>query len=288
MMNSKRIICWNVNGIRAWSKKGCLEWIIEQNPDIFCFQETKAHPDQLDTSLLNIDGYTSYFDHSKLKKGYSGVAVYSKEKPTRVDSDLLVENSEGKKEIDQEGRFIALYFENYEKAPNKKLNAADRQSIQGKKGYVFINCYFPNGGGESHRLEYKLRFYKAFHEYIKNSRKEGYNVIFCGDLNVAHTEIDIARPKENQNHVGFLPVERKWVDGLIADGFIDTFRFLNPEVKERYSWWDVKSGARNRNIGWRIDYFFVDNSLRENILDAKIHSDIYGSDHCPIFLNIKI
>ncbi len=262
----KKIICWNVNGIRAWSKKGCLDWIIEQKPDIFCFQETKAHPDQLDASLLNVEGYTSYFDHSKLKKGYSGVAVYTKEKPIRIDCDLYVESANGKNEIDQEGRFIALYY----------------------KDFVFINCYFPNGGGESHRLDYKLRFYKAFHEYLKKAQKQGLNVVFCGDLNVAHTEIDIARPKENQNHVGFLPIERSWLDGVVADGYIDTFRFLNPDTKNVYSWWDVKSGARNRNIGWRIDYFFVDSNLRDCIVDAKIHGDIFGSDHCPISLLLKI
>lgn len=264
----KKIICWNVNGIRAWSKKGCLDWVLLQNPDIFCFQETKAHPDQLDTSLLNIDGYTSYFDHSKLKKGYSGVAVYTKEKPEKVDVDLLVETADGKgtREIDQEGRFIALYF----------------------KGFVFINCYFPNGGGDVSRLEYKLRFYKAFQEYVSKLSNEGKKVIFCGDLNVAHTEIDIARPKENSNHVGFLPVERDWLSGVINSGFIDTFRHKNPEARDVYSWWDVKSGARNRNIGWRIDYFLVNKIQEKNIVSAQIHSDIYGSDHCPISLEINL
>lgn len=264
----KKIICWNVNGIRAWSKKGCLEWVLSENPDIFCFQETKAHPDQLDASLLNIDGYTSYFDHSKLKKGYSGVAVYTKEKPEKVDSNLFVQESETSKakQIDQEGRFIALYF----------------------KKFVFVNCYFPNGGGDISRLEYKLRFYKAFQEYVIKLKNEGKKVVFCGDLNVAHTEIDIARPKENSNHVGFLPVERDWLTGVINAGFIDTFRFKNPDARDVYSWWDVKSGARNRNIGWRIDYFLVDESQEKSILNTKIHSDIYGSDHCPISLEIDL
>lgn len=279
----KKIISWNVNGIRAWSKKGCLDWVLLQNPDIFCFQETKAHPDQLDSSLLNIDDYTSYFDHSKLKKGYSGVAVYTKEKPIKIDCNLYVEipdetvneTPSPKKpsnkatnvvEIDQEGRFIALYF----------------------KDFVFINCYFPNGGGDVGRLAYKLRFYKAFQKYVTNLRDEGKKVIFCGDLNVAHTEIDIARPKENANHVGFLPIERDWLTGVINDGFIDTFRFLNPDARNVYSWWDVKSGARNRNIGWRIDYFLVNETEKKNIISAKIHSDVYGSDHCPISLEINL
>lgn len=261
-MKEKKIICWNVNGIRAWSKKGCMDWVLSQNPDIFCFQETKAHPDQLDDSLLNIEGYMSYFDHSKLKKGYSGVAVYTKEKPIRVDTDLYIEDES----LDQEGRFIALYF----------------------KDFLFIDCYFPNGGGEPHRLEYKLKFYKAFHKYIEKARKSGLKIVFCGDLNVAHTEIDIARPKENQNHVGFLPIERAWLDDVIANGYVDTFRFMKPDARDAYSWWDVKSGARNRNIGWRIDYFLVDESQKKNIVDAQIHSDIFGSDHCPVSLAIKI
>lgn len=275
-MKEKKIICWNVNGIRAWSKKGCMDWVLSQNPDIFCFQETKAHPEQLDTSLLNIEGYTSYFDHSKIKKGYSGVAVYAKEKPIRVDTDLYIENNTkndngeknelGGKVLDQEGRFIALYF----------------------KDFLFIDCYFPNGGGEPHRLKYKLKFYKAFHKYVEKARKSGLKIVFCGDLNVAHAEIDIARPKENQNHVGFLPIERAWLDGVIASGYIDTFRFMKPDARDAYSWWDVKSGARNRNIGWRIDYFLVDESQKKNIIDAQIHADIFGSDHCPISLVIKI
>ncbi len=266
-MKEKKIICWNVNGIRAWSKKGCMDWVLSQNPDIFCFQETKAHPEQLDASLLNIEGYTSYFDHSKLKKGYSGVAVYTKEKPIRVDTDLYIEDKElGGKVLDQEGRFIALYF----------------------KDFLFIDCYFPNGGGEPHRLEYKLNFYKAFHKYIEKVRKSGLKIVFCGDLNVAHTEIDIARPKENQNHVGFLPIERAWLDSVIDSGYIDAFRFINPDARDAYSWWDMKSGARNRNIGWRIDYFLVDEGQKKNIIDAQIHADIFGSDHCPISLVIKI
>lgn len=258
----KKIICWNVNGIRAWSKKGCLDWVLNEKPDFFCFQETKAHPDQLDGSLLNIEGYTSYFEHSKTKKGYSGVAVYSKEVPLKVDCELYLD----KNTVDQEGRFIALYF----------------------KDFILINCYFPNGGGEPHRLEYKLRFYKAFQAYLKKASKNGIKIIFCGDLNVAHTEIDIARPKENQNHVGFLPIEREWLDSVVVDGYVDTYRFKNPNTLDVYSWWDVKSGARNRNVGWRIDYIFVDNSQKANISEAQIHSDIYGSDHCPISLTIKI
>ena len=256
-----KILCWNVNGIRAWSKKGCLEWVLTEKPDIFCFQETKAHPEQLEESLRNIPGYFAYFDHSKVKKGYSGVVVYTKEKPKKVDTDLYVNGS-----IDQEGSFLVLYFSNF----------------------VLINCYFPNGGGEPHRLEYKLNFYKAFEKYILVLKNSGLKVIFCGDINVAHTEIDIARPKENSNHVGFLPVERDWLSGLLDKGFIDSFRYFNPGLLNQYTWWDVKSGARNRNIGWRIDYVIVDESLKKNIVETKIYSEIYGSDHCPISITVKI
>ncbi len=262
MKENLNLICWNVNGIRAWSKKGAFEWVLSQNPDFFCIQETKAHPDQLDEELLSPSGYTSYFDHSKLKKGYSGVAVYTKREPLKVDTDLYVLDKEVP---DQEGRFIALYF----------------------KDYVLINCYFPNGGGLPVRLEYKLSFYKAFLNYVNTLKKKGSNVIICGDFNVAHNEIDIARPKENQNHVGFLPIERKWFDDLEKDGFVDTYRCLHPD-KVEYSWWDVKTRSRDRNIGWRIDYFVVCDDLEKNIKDALIHTDIFGSDHCPISLKISL
>jgi exodeoxyribonuclease III len=258
-----KFICWNVNGIRAWSKKGCMEWVLAQKPDFFCIQETKAHPDQLTADLLNPPGYMSYFEHSKLKKGYSGVAVYTKVKPEKVEFDLFLK---GEKAPDHEGRFVALHY----------------------KEFVLINCYFPNGGGAPERLEYKLKFYDAFLEYVLKLEKQGLNVIFCGDVNVAHTEIDIARPKENANHVGFLPVERAWVDKVISKDFTDTFRYLNPDARNAYSWWDMKSAARDRNIGWRIDYFFVDKKLISKVKKAEIHSDIYGSDHCPISIEMSL
>jgi len=252
-----------VNGIRAWTKKGCFDWFLQQDPDFFCIQETKAHPDQLAPEILAPKGYHSYFDHSKEKKGYSGVAIYSKEKPEKIEDEIMLD---GKKVADHEGRFIAAHY----------------------KDFVLINCYFPNGGGEPHRLEYKLKFYDAFLKYIKALKKKGKNVIFCGDVNVAHTEIDIARPKENSEHVGFLPIERAWVDKVIDADFVDTFRAKHIDEKNRYSWWDMKSAARDRNIGWRIDYFFVDKELSKKVLKADILSDVYGSDHCPIILEVSI
>lgn len=255
-----KIICWNVNGIRAWSKKGSFEWMLEQNPDIFCLQETKAHPDQLAADILSPKGYTSYFDHARTRKGYSGVAVYTKVPPNKVEYAL------GVPELDQEGRFLALYFDNF----------------------VLINCYFPNGGGEPERLTYKLAYYEAFLKFIEKCRKKGLSIVFCGDVNVAHTEIDIARPKENKDRVGFLPIERAWVDKVISKGYIDVFRQLNPNKIQAYTWWDMKSFARDRNIGWRIDYFFVSPELMTKVKEMKIHSEVYGSDHCPIELSIDI
>lgn len=255
-----KIICWNVNGIRAWAKKGSFDWFLSKNPDIFCIQETKAHPEQLTQDILSPKGYTSYFDHARTKKGYSGVAVYTKIKPNKIDYAL------GIKELDQEGRFLALYFDTF----------------------VLINCYFPNGGGDSSRLEYKLAYYEAFLKYIEKRRKEGLEIVFCGDLNVAHTEIDIARPKENKNHVGFLPEERAWFDRVLSKGYIDVFRKLNPDTLQAYTWWDMKTFARDRNIGWRIDYFVISEKLMSKVKGIKIYNDVFGSDHCPIELKIDL
>lgn len=268
-----KILCWNVNGIRAWSKKGCFDWVLRQDLDIFCFQETKAHPDQLTEDIVKPAGYTSYFDHSRTRKGYSGVAVYVKDSiknsSGEVDKNMKVVKVDyalGVPELDQEGRFLAVFF----------------------KKFVFIDCYFPNGGGGPERLTYKLKYYDAFLKYINKQKKKGLEVIFCGDLNVAHREIDIARPRENSNQTGFLPIERAWVDKLLENDYVDTFRKLYPEKKEAYSWWDMKSHARERNIGWRIDYFFVSKNIEEKIKKAKILSEIFGSDHCPIYLDIDL
>jgi exodeoxyribonuclease III len=255
-----KIISWNVNGIRAWSKKGGLEWFLKESPDFFCLQETKAEAEQLDPALRLPDGYTSYFDHSKGRKGYSGVAIYTKHAPDKVEYEV------GVKELDQEGRLLSLYF----------------------KDFVLITCYFPNGGGGPIRLKYKLDFYKAFLKYINKLRKEGKHVIFCGDVNTAHHEVDLARPKENETHTGFLPIERAWLDEITKAGYVDTFRHFYPEVKNAYTWWDMKTFARERNVGWRIDYFFVSPDLVDNLVSTKIHADITGSDHCPLELSIEV
>lgn len=261
-----RIISWNVNGLRANVKKGGFDWFLNESPDIYCLQETKVHPDQLEVGIINPEGYHSYFDHSKLRKGYSGVAVYSKLEPKNVKYGL------GKPEFDQEGRLLALLYENPIKGINK---------------LALINNYIPNGGGGPERLEFKLKYYDQFLKYMNFLRKNGYEVIFCGDINTAHTEIDLARPKENENNTGFLPIERKWLDRFIEAGYIDTFRHFNPNKTEAYTWWDMKTFARDRNVGWRLDYFFVSKNLIERVRKARILDHIMGSDHCPVDIVIE-
>jgi exodeoxyribonuclease-3 len=253
-----KLLSWNVNGLRASFKKGAFNSIFEVDPDIFCLQETKAHPEQLPEEVRNPAGYHAYFDHSKMRKGYSGVAIFSKEKPEKVEYSL------GKADLDKEGRMIIAYF----------------------KDFVLLNGYFPNGGEEPARLKYKLEFYNQFLIFIEKLRKSGKKVIFCGDVNTAHNEIDLARPKENSQHTGFLRIERDWLDKVVAKGYVDTFRHLHPtEVK--YSWWDMKTFARDRNVGWRLDYFFISPDLLPRLKSAKILDNMMGSDHCPVMLELK-
>lgn len=253
-----RLISWNVNGLRAIVKKDKWNQLFELDPDIICLQETKAHPEQLPPEIQNPQGYHGYFDHSKMRKGYSGVAIFSKIKPERVEYSL------GKPELDKEGRMIIAYF----------------------KDFVLLNGYFPNGGEDPARLKYKLEFYDQFLKFIEKLRKSGKKIVFCGDVNTAHNEIDLARPKENSDHTGFLRIERDWLDKVVAKGYIDTFRHLYPE-KVKYSWWDMKTFARERNVGWRIDYFFVSADLKDKIKKAEILNDVFGSDHCPVVLELK-
>lgn len=253
-----KIISWNVNGLRANVKKGGFDWLLAQKADIFCLQEIKAEADQLPPEVRAPEGYHAFYESSKTRKGYSGVAIYSKIKPNKV------EYSVGNKDLDQEGRMISAFYDDF----------------------VLINCYFPNGGGGPERLAYKLKFYDAFLTYINSLVEEGHEVVFCGDINTAHTEIDLARPKENVENTGFLPIERAWIDKVIENGYFDVFRSLFPDKKDSYTYWDMKTFARERNVGWRIDYFFVTESILEQITQVTIHSDVLGSDHCP--LSIKL
>ncbi len=254
-----KIISWNTNGLRATLRDDLFfPLFAKYRPDILCLQETKCEPSQLPEEVVNMKGYHSFFASSQTKKGYSGVAIYTKEKPLKVDYGM------GIARFDEQGRTIIAYYEDF----------------------ILINCYFPNGGGGPEKLQYKLDFYDAFLKFadILGKKKP---VLFCGDVNVAHEEIDLARPKENKTHVGFLPEERAWMDEVIAHGYTDIFRHYYPTLVDAYTYWDQYTHARDRNVGWRIDYFFVASKLMSRIIGTKILADWYGSDHCPILLEMK-
>ena len=244
---------WNVNGIRAIEKKGFLDWLKKEDPYFLGVQETKARPEQLFPELKDPAGYFSYWNSAK-KKGYSGVGSFCKEE------GQIISYSIGKDEFDNEGRVIVSEFEHF----------------------IVLNVYFPNGRSRSERLNYKLEFYKTFLNFmgcLKKNRKKP--LILCGDLNTAHKEMDLSRPKENESVSGFLPVERSWIDDLLLWGMIDSFRFFNNEPGH-YTWWDYKTRARERNVGWRLDYFFIDKDLLTNLKKAFILKNVFGSDHCPV------
>lgn len=254
-----KIISWNTNGLRATAKQGFFAPLFKkENPDILCLQETKAEPEQLPKEVRNVSGYFSYFSYPKIKKGYSGVAIYCKEKPKEIFYGI------GVKKFDTEGRILGVKYKNF----------------------TLINGYFPNGGQGPDRLKYKLDFYETFLKFILRLRKNGEQVIFCGDINTAHEAIDLARPKENEENTGFLPIERAWIDKVVKNKFIDVWRHFNPNKKGIYTYWDIKTRARDRNIGWRIDYFFADAKILSKIKRAGMLSDYFGSDHCPIWLEI--
>ncbi len=257
-MNEYKILSWNVNGIRAAEKKGFIEWIGSIKPDVLAVQETKANPDQLSIKLKEPEGYSTYWNYAQ-RLGYSGVAVYTREKPLNVGLGFR------KKIFDNEGRSITLEYPRF----------------------FLVNTYFPNGNSSQERLDYKLDFYRAFFEYIKTLQKKEKMIICCGDFNTAHTEIDLARPKENSTVSGFLPEERALLDAFIGMGFCDTFRHFNKEAGH-YSWWDYKTRARERNVGWRLDYFFADRKCMKYISKAFIMKEVYGSDHCPVGIRIKL
>jgi exodeoxyribonuclease-3 len=253
-----KIVSWNVNGLRSLAKDNYWEEFLRgTKPDIFCLQETKAAPEQVPDELREVAGFSSFFSSSKMKKGYSGVALYSKIEPLSVIYGM------GIKEFDQEGRLIGAEYEDF----------------------WLLNVYFPNGGMSPERLDYKMRFYDAFLAFIEKLRKEK-PIIFCGDINTAHEEIDLARPKENEETTGFLPQERAWIDEVISAGYVDIYRHFNPHRTGAYTWWDMKFHARDRNAGWRFDYFFVAQEFMKRIKKAEIHTEIYGSDHCPISITL--
>lgn len=258
MSKNIKILSWNVNGIRAVLKKDFLKWLDKEKPDILCLQETKAHRDQLGPEVTDHKKYHSFWHSATSKKGYSGVVTFTKEEP------LFIEVGFGTEKFDCEGRVVMTEF----------------------KEFVLFNVYFPNGKQNSDRLNYKLEFYEAFLESINHFKRRGKRVIFCGDVNTAHKEIDLARPQSNEDISGFLPIERKWIDRVVEHGYLDSLREFHKEPN-LYTWWDMKSGARERNVGWRIDYFFVQKELRKNLKDAFILKDVTGSDHCPIGIDLQ-
>ena len=249
---------WNVNGIRAAQKKGFLEWLKQAGPDVLAVQETKAHPDQLDEQLRQPAGYHTYWAYAE-KKGYSGVALFSKEEPLEVTIGL------GVPKYDREGRTIVAHYGDY----------------------TLIAAYFPNGSRDHSRVPFKMAYKRDFLAYCQALRAAGRQVIFCGDINTAHKEIDLARPKQNQKTTGFLPEERAWIDEVVKAGYVDTFRQLHPNEEGAYSWWSYIGGARGRNVGWRLDYFFITPELLPRVRSAAIHPEVLGSDHCPVSLALE-
>ena len=246
-----------MNGIRAAYKKGILNWFSKEQPDILCVQETKAMKEQLPDDLINVNGYNSFFSSAE-KKGYSGTATYTNVQPAKVANGI------GIKKFDSEGRFLVTEFDEF----------------------VLYNIYFPNGKARQERLQYKMDFYEAFLKHLKKLLKQGKRIVICGDVNTAHKEIDLARPKPNEKVSGFLPQERAWIDKLLEAGFIDTLRLYN-QKPEQYTWWDMMTRARDRNVGWRIDYFFISDNLKDNLKNAFILPDVMGSDHCPVGIELK-
>jgi exodeoxyribonuclease-3 len=257
-MKKIKMYSWNVNGLRAVYKKGFLDWFTKERPYILCIQETKAAQEQLPSDLKNIQGYHTYY-RSAERKGYSGVALFTKAEPATISAGF------GINRFDSEGR----------------IQMADYKS------FVLFNIYFPNGKASMERLRFKMEFYDAFLYFADKLKRKGKRLVICGDVNTAHKEIDLARPKENEKISGFLPQERAWIDKLVNHGYVDTFRMFNHKPGQ-YTWWDLKTKARERNVGWRIDYFFVSDNFRKNVKRSYILPEVMGSDHCPIGIDITV
>jgi exodeoxyribonuclease-3 len=255
-----RLYSWNVNGIRAVAAKPeFFSWIQKSKSALIALQETKAEPSQLSPDLLNPDGYLSYWSSSKKRRGYSGVVLYSQNEPLSLAYEL----------------------------PDEKWALEGRLILAEYPKFYFFNVYFPNGQKDEERLNYKLGYYDAFLDYAQKLREKK-PIVVCGDFNTAHRPIDLARPKENEKTSGFLPVERAWLDKFLSKGYVDAFRQKNGDVKDAYTWWSFRAGARRNNVGWRIDYFFVSSELTSKIKDAWIEPYVVGSDHCPVGLELSL
>ena len=253
-----KLISWNVNGIRAIARKGFFDFIKDERPDILCIQETKAQEGQLGFDLKHVEEYKVSF-HSAKRKGYSGVATYSSKTASSIETSF------GSKEFDDEGRVL----------------------IHKYKEFSLYNIYFPNGKASKARLDYKMKFYEAFLKHVELKIQKGEKIIICGDVNTAHHPIDLARPKQNEKTSGFLPTERAWIDDFLKAGFVDSFRALHPKTT-KYSWWSMRTRARDRNVGWRIDYFYISKNLKSRLKKADILTDVIGSDHAPLLLEINL
>ncbi|RBQ28000.1 exodeoxyribonuclease III [Aliarcobacter vitoriensis] len=262
MAKRYKFISWNVNGIRAVDKKEALKWVDEANIDLLGVQETKSQKSQIPKSIFNKEFSFTTASESKIK-GRSGTALF-------CDITITFECTCPTVDILDEGRINEVHFS------------------LGEKNIAFFNVYFPNGQSSQERLDYKMVFYDKFLEHCENLKKDGKSIIVCGDVNTAHTEIDIARPKANENTSGFLQIERDWITKFLDFGYIDTFRLINGDIKDKYSWWSYRANARANNVGWRIDYFYVSEDLKDFVKDAYILDSIEGSDHCPIGLEIEI
>ena len=253
-----KIISYNLNGIRAATTKGFINWLEEESPDVICIQETKAQIDQMPTFELNSIGYDCYY-FSAQKKGYSGVAILTKTKPDQVTYGMGIEK------YDNEGRFIR----------------ADYGDLS------IISVYHPSGTSGEERQDFKMQWLTDFQNYIHELSKTRKELIICGDYNICHREIDIHDPKGNAKNSGFLPEEREWIDGFINSGYTDSFRHLYPETKDKYSWWSYRHNSRAKNKGWRIDYCMVSDKIKDRIIAADILSKVKHSDHCPVSLTLK-
>lgn len=256
--NTYKLLSWNVNGIRAAHKKGFLDWFRKESADVVCLQETKAMKEQLQQELVEVEGYQSFWCSAE-RKGYSGVATYTKKSPVSTAIGF------GIPRFDDEGRVLVTEFPEF----------------------TLFNIYFPNGKRDQVRLDYKLDFYESILKHWETLRKRNRRLVICGDYNTAHQEIDIARPKENASVSGFLRIERDWMDKLVGKGYVDVFRQMNPAKRDQYTWWDLMTRARERNVGWRIDYFFITADLLPHVQDAWISPEVMGSDHCPVGLELK-
>lgn len=253
-----QLYSWNVNGLRAIENKGFIQWVESAGPDVLALQEVKATPDQLSDAIKHIDGYRCFFNPAE-RGGYSGTAVYYKQEPLSITTGLSDDR------FNHEGRTIIMEYPDF----------------------TFFNIYFPNGQKDDERLAFKMDFYDCFMKDADALVAAGKKVIVCGDVNTAHREIDLKNPKSNAKRSGFLPIERAWMDKFLDGGYIDTFRHFYPE-EVKYSWWSYRFSARKNNAGWRIDYFFASQNAEDLLADAAIHTDVMGSDHCPVSLTLTV